>query len=53
MGGTLLGAAGMSGNKVISLDAWRDFNDAAPQADPFDIEPDPEQIAVFLDVVFG
>ncbi len=53
MGGTLLGAAGMSGNKVVSLDAWRDFNDAAPQADPFDIEPDPEQIAVFLDVVFG
>ncbi len=53
VGGTLLGAAGMSGNKVVSLDAWRDFNDAAPQADPFDIEPDPEQIAVFLDVVFG
>ena len=53
MGGTLLGAAGMSENNVVSLDAWRDFNDAAPQADPFDIEPDPEQIAVFLDVVFG
>ena len=53
MGGSLLGAGGMSGNKVVSLDAWRDFNDAAPQADPFDIEPDPEQIAVFLDVVFG
>lgn len=53
VGGTLLGAAGMSENKVVSLDAWRDFNDAAPQADPFDIEPDPEQIAVFLDVVFG
>lgn len=43
----------MSEDKVVSLDAWRDFNDAAPQADPFDIEPDPEQIAVFLDVVFG
>ena len=53
MGGTLLGAAGMSENNVVSLDAWRDFNDAAPQADPFDIEPDHEQIAVFLDVVFG
>ena len=37
----------------VSLDAWRDFNDAAPQADPFDIEPDPEQNAIFLDVVFG
>ena len=53
MGGSLLGVAGMSEDKVVSLDAWRDFNDAAPQADPFDIEPDPEQIAVFLDVVFG
>ncbi len=53
MGGSLLGAGGMSENKVVSLDTWRDFNDATPQADPFDIEPDPEQIAVFLDVVFG
>ena len=53
MGETLLGAAGMSENNVVSLDAWRDFNDAAPQTDPFDIEPDPEQIAVFLDVVFS
>ncbi len=53
VGGTLLGAAGMSENNIVSLDAWRDFNDAAPQADPFDIEPDPQQIAVFLDVVFG
>ncbi|MBZ0325479.1 MAG: hypothetical protein K8F57_04710, partial [Alphaproteobacteria bacterium] len=53
VGGTLLGEAGMSENKVISLDAWRDFNDAAPQADPFEVEPDAEQIAVFLDVVFG
>jgi hypothetical protein len=53
LGESLLGAAGMSENKVVSLDAWRDFNDAAPQADPFDIEPDPEQLAIFLDVVFG
>lgn len=43
----------MSENNIVSLDAWRDFNDAAPQADPFDIEPDPAQIAVFLDVVFA
>lgn len=53
MGGPLLGAAGMSENNIVSLDAWRDFNDAAPLSDPFTIEPDPEQIAVFLDVVFG
>jgi len=43
----------MSDSNIVSLDAWRDFNDAAPLSDPFNIEPDPEQIAVFLDVVFG
>lgn len=53
MGGPLLGAAHMSESNIVSLDAWRDFNDAAPLSDPFNIEPDPEQIAVFLDVVFG
>lgn len=53
MGGPLLGAASMSESNIVSLDAWRDFNDAAPLSDPFTIEPDPEQIAVFLDVVFG
>ena len=40
----------MSDN-VIPL--WNDFNDAAPQADPFDLEPDRAQIETFLDVVFG
>ncbi len=53
LGRAVLGAAGMSDQKVVSLDAWRDFNDATPQPDPFDAEPDREQIAVFLDVVFG
>ena len=53
MGRPLLGATGMSESNIVSLDAWRDFNDAAPLSDPFNIEPDPEQIAVFLDVVFG
>ncbi|MCA3704171.1 MAG: AAA family ATPase, partial [Methylobacterium sp.] len=53
MGGPLLEAAGMSESNIVSLDAWRDFNDAAPLSDPFTIEPDPEQIAVFLDIVFG
>ena len=53
VGGALLGPAGMSQDKVVSLDAWRDFNDAAPQDDPFDIESDHAQIAVFLGVVFG
>ena len=49
----LLGLAGMSDHNVVSLDAWRDFNDATPQVDPFDVEPDAEQIAIFLDVVFS
>lgn len=53
MGRSVLGAAHMSESNIVSLDAWRDFNDAAPLSDPFNIEPDPEQIAVFLDVVFG
>ena len=53
MGRSVLGAAHMSESNIVSLDAWRDFNDAASLSDPFNIEPDPEQIAVFLDVVFG
>lgn len=39
--------------EVIHFNPWRDFNDAAPQEDPFGIEPDAEQLKVFLDVVFG
>jgi len=39
--------------EVIHFNPWRDFNDAAPQEDPFGIEPDAEQLATFLDVVFG
>jgi hypothetical protein len=39
--------------EVIHFNPWRDFNDAAPQQDPFGIEPDAEQLATFLDVVFG
>jgi hypothetical protein len=39
--------------EVIHFNPWRDFNDAAPQDDPFGIEPDADQLATFLDVVFG
>ena len=39
--------------EVIHFNPWRDFNDAPLQEDPFGIEPDREQIATFLDVVFG
>jgi len=38
---------------IVHFNPWRDFNDAAPQADPFGDEPDPAQIAQFMQVVFG
>ena len=42
-----------STGEVIHFNPWRDFNDAPLQEDPFGIEPDAEQLSVFLDVVFG
>lgn len=38
---------------LIHFNPWRDFNDAAPIVDVFGDEPDPEQIAQFMEVVFG
>ena len=38
---------------LVHFNPWRDFNDAAPQIDVFGDEPDPEQIARFMEVVFG
>ena len=38
---------------LVHFNPWRDFNDAAPQIDVFGDEPDPEQIAKFMEVVFG
>ncbi len=38
---------------LIHFNPWRDFNDAAPLEDVFGDEPDPEQIAQFIEVVFG
>ena len=38
---------------LVHFNPWRDFNDAAPQVDVFGDEPDPEQIAQFMEVVFG
>lgn len=38
---------------LIHFNPWRDFNDAAPVEDVFGDEPDPEQIAQFMEVVFG
>lgn len=38
---------------LVHFNPWRDFNDAAPMGDVFGDEPDPEQIAQFMEVVFG
>ncbi|WP_121096426.1 AAA family ATPase [Roseinatronobacter ekhonensis] len=38
---------------IVHFNPWRDFNDAAPQIDVFGDEPDPAQIARFMQVVFG
>jgi hypothetical protein len=43
----------MSDDNVIQFNPWRDFNDASSQIDPFGDEPDPVQIARFMQVVFG
>jgi hypothetical protein len=53
MGRALLEPAGMSDDNIIHFNPWRDFNDAAPLHDPFAVEPDADQIARFVDVVFG
>ena len=44
---------GAAPENLIHFNPWRDFNDAAPMADVFGDEPDPEQIAQFMDMVFG
>ena len=43
----------MPKENIVHFNPWRDFNDAAPQIDVFGDEPDPEQIAQFMQVVFG
>lgn len=35
---------------LVHFNPWRDFNDAVPQIDPFGDEPDPDQIAQFMQV---
>src|SRR5690606_15475016 len=39
--------------EIVHFNPWRDFNDAPCQIDVFGDEPDPEQIAQFMEVVFG
>jgi hypothetical protein len=49
----LLEAAGMSDDGILHFNPWMDFNDGPPSENPFGCDPDPEQIAVFLDIVFS
>lgn len=49
----MLGAAGMSDDGILHFNPWMDFNDGPPSENPFGCDPDPEQIAVFLDTVFS
>lgn len=39
--------------EIVHFNPWRDFNDAPTQLDAFGDEPDPDQIAQFMEVVFG
>ncbi|WLS08477.1 AAA family ATPase [Shinella sumterensis] len=43
----------MSDDGVLHFNPWMDFNDGPPSENPFGCDPDPEQIAVFLDTVFS
>lgn len=43
----------MSDDGILHFNPWMDFNDRPPSENPFGCDPDPEQIAVFLDTVFS
>ena len=43
----------MSDDNIVHFNPWTDFNDVSAIIDPADIEPDVEQLKVFLDVVFS
>ena len=43
----------MNDEKIITFNPWQDFNDVSGIIDPADIEPDIEQLEIFLDVVFS
>ncbi len=53
LGKALLGSAGMSDDTIVHFNPWRDFNDAVPLEDPLAIAPDADQIACFVEMVFG
>ena len=43
----------MSDDGILHFNPWMDFNDGPPSENPFGCDPDPEQIAAFLDTVFS
>ena len=43
----------MSDDGILHFNPWMDFNDGPPSEKPFGCDPDPEQIAHFLDTVFS
>lgn len=43
----------MSDDGILHFNPWMDFNDGPPSENHFGCDPDPEQIAVFLDTVFS
>jgi hypothetical protein len=43
----------MSDDIVLHFNPWMDFNDGPPSENPFGCDPDPHQIAVFLDTVYS
>src|SRR5690606_41493192 len=49
----LLEASRMSDDGILHFNPWMDFNDGPPSEKPFGCDPDPEQIAHFLDTVFS
>ena len=47
------GAGPVSEDGILHFNPWMDFNDEPPSESPFGCDPDPEQVATFLDVVFS
>ncbi len=43
----------MSDDGILHFSPWMDFNDGPPSENPFGCDPDPAQIAIFLDTVFS
>jgi hypothetical protein len=43
----------MSDDGILHFNPWMDFNDGPPSENPFGCDPDPDQIAIFLDTVFS